>query len=114
MFKFVLSGSNVLSELIIDEKLNKCICDINQIAQCLSSILINSVQAMPDGGVIKIRAENADTIPDELKGDSYIIINISDSGDGIPPENLKRIFDPFFSTKEGCRGLGLTTVFFNS
>ena len=109
--QFVLSGSHISFELIIDEKLNKCFCDINQITQCLDNILINSVQAMSAGGKIKIRAENAVTVLDERDRESFIKISISDSGSGIPPEHIKKVFDPFLLQKRKGAGLGFQQLF---
>lgn len=69
---------------------------------------------MPNGGTISITCENVEiktTDPDAIKKGKYIKISICDSGDGIPPDDLKRIFDPYFTTKTDGSGLGLTTVY---
>jgi len=67
---------------------------------------------MPDGGVVKIKAENI-VIPEKgnspLKVGKYIKISIQDEGIGIPPENISKIFDPYFTTKpmDNKKGTGL-------
>ena len=74
--------------------------DGNKIKQVLMNLLINASQAMPDGGQISIRTALAD------KGQA-VIIEITDSGQGISEENLPKIFDPFFTTKGPEKGTGL-------
>jgi signal transduction histidine kinase len=74
----------------------------------LLNLAINAQDAMPEGGVLRISAENR-SIRDErlaLEGE-YLMIEVQDSGSGIPPEILPRIFDPFFTTKDIDRGSGL-------
>ncbi|MBD1899490.1 PAS domain S-box protein [Trichocoleus sp. DQ-A3] len=92
--------------------------DATQVHQVLMNLCVNARDAMPDGGVLSISAENL--IIDEnyarmnieAKMGPYIVITISDTGSGIPPESLERIFEPFFTTKELGKGtgLGLSTV----
>lgn len=75
--------------------------DPAQLKACLFNLLINSLQAMPDGGVITIF----------LKKEGYnILISVQDTGTGIPPENLEKIFSPFFTTKPEGNGFGLSEV----
>jgi PAS domain S-box-containing protein len=113
--QFALSGSNIESDIIINDKIYNCDCDENQIAQVIDNIVINAKQAMPHGGKLMIKAENVDTVklPPEITpvNHSYIHISIADQGIGIPKEILPRIFDPFFSTKETGHGLGLATAY---
>jgi two-component system cell cycle sensor histidine kinase/response regulator CckA len=82
--------------------------------QVIDNLVINAVQAMPEGGVIRIQAENVQMGCDRLfpraKG-RYVKIAVSDQGIGIPQEHLSRIFDPFFTTKSKGTGLGLTTSY---
>lgn len=61
-------------------------------------MILNACDAMPDGGKLSIKTE---------KVDSLIKIDVSDSGCGIPKENLHKIFDPFFTTKDPGKGTGL-------
>ncbi len=74
--------------------------DGNRIKQVLMNLLINASQAMPDGGRIIVKTELAE-------GGRQMAITISDTGPGIPKENLPKIFDPFFTTKGPEKGTGL-------
>lgn len=115
--KFCLSGSPVHPCLFIDEELYMVEVEGGQLSQVLSNIVINALQAMPEGGTLEVRAENIvlgtsgrnDLIP--LAEGPYVKITIRDEGTGIPAEHLPKIFDPFFTTKEKGRGLGLATSY---
>ncbi len=78
--------------------LPKILADANQLQQVFTNLVINAYHAMPQGGTLRIVTRAA--------GDKVQAI-ISDTGMGIPPENLKSIFDPFFTTKEVGKGTGL-------
>lgn len=87
--------------------------DATQIYQVLMNMCVNARDAMPDGGKITIEAENI-TIDEhyarmnlEAKPGQYVLIKITDTGSGIPPEVLTKIFEPFFTTKEIGQGTGL-------
>ena len=114
MSSFVLAGTDVKPELSIPEDLWSCEVDTGQLSEVINNLLINAQQAMPDGGVINITAEN-ETFRDRrglpLRAGRYVKISITDHGTGIPPEQLNRIFDPFFSTKQEGSGLGLTIAY---
>jgi CheY-like chemotaxis protein len=87
--------------------------------QVLLNLVVNARDAMPDGGRIVITTELRMIGPEEASGiegaaaGPYVCLGVTDTGTGIPPENLQRIFDPFFTTKETGKGtgLGLATVF---
>jgi PAS domain S-box-containing protein len=90
----------------------------SQLHQVLMNLCLNARDAMPEGGVLSIDAENV-TLTDEearrhldARPGSYVALRIADSGTGIPLGDLDRIFDPFFTTKPQGRGtgLGLTTT----
>jgi PAS domain S-box-containing protein len=83
--------------------------DAEMIKQIFLNIILNAQQAMPDGGMLRIESIilSNSIVPDEAP---VIEISFQDTGSGIPAENLSRIFDPFFSTKEGGSGLGLAIV----
>jgi two-component system cell cycle sensor histidine kinase/response regulator CckA len=100
---FALSGSKVVPELTLAPDLRAAEVDANQIAQVIQNIVLNADQAMPGGGRITVEARNA-------PGDT-VEIAIRDTGVGIPPEHLPRIFDPYFTTKEKGSGLGLATSY---
>jgi len=111
---FVLRGSNVKCEFDVKEDLNACDIDYGQISQVVNNIIINADQAMPEGGIITVGAENYtvgehDNLP--LKKGQYVKISIRDTGSGIPPENISKIFDPYFSTKNEGSGLGLASSY---
>jgi signal transduction histidine kinase/putative methionine-R-sulfoxide reductase with GAF domain len=75
--------------------------DREQMKQVLLNLLLNAIQSMPKGGHLSLKGH----IPDD---DRWIEISIQDSGIGIPGEDIDRLFDPFFSTKDGGIGLGLS------
>jgi two-component system sensor histidine kinase HydH len=75
--------------------------DREQIKQGILNLLLNAVQAMPKGGHLTLRGQVSES-------DRWIRLSIQDSGIGIPGEDLNKLFDPFFSTKEGGVGLGLS------
>jgi CheY-like chemotaxis protein/anti-sigma regulatory factor (Ser/Thr protein kinase) len=112
--KLVLSGSNVKCELVVPDGLWHIEADKGQLNQVISNLIINSDQAMPKGGNIKIRAENINVAEKDLlplqKG-SYVKITVEDYGTGISQEHLQRIFDPYFTTKQKGSGLGLATAY---
>ncbi|MBD2445663.1 PAS domain S-box protein [Nostoc sp. FACHB-152] len=92
--------------------------DPTQLDQVFMNLAVNARDAMPNGGKLTITAENS--IIDETyarmhletKVGCYVVVTVTDTGTGIPPELLERIFDPFFTTKEVGKGtgLGLSTV----
>ncbi len=88
--------------------------DTAQLEQALDNIIKNAKEAMPSGGTIKFCLEKISMEKHNrfllVPGD-YARISISDSGIGIPSENMKRIFDPYFSTKPPGLGFGLATAF---
>ncbi|NPV03867.1 MAG: PAS domain S-box protein [Syntrophaceae bacterium] len=94
----------------IDPDLWPVEADEGQIRQVLRHIVQNAVEAMPEGGAIDIRAGNAVVEASDrlsIREGRYIKISIRDHGRGIREEHLSRIFDPYFTTKEARRGLGL-------
>jgi len=111
---FALRGSNVKSEFSIPEDLWLVEIDERQISQVIYNLVINAQHAMPEGGVIKVIAENViagagDRLP--IREGRYVKITIEDRGMGIPEEHLSRVFDPYFTTKHKGSGLGLATAY---
>lgn len=96
--KAALSGILVVKEFS-SELPDPCV-DVVQIIHALFNIMDNAIKAMPDGGLLTLRSY---AIPAESK----VCIEITDTGVGIPPENIKNIFNPFFSTREDGLGFGL-------
>ncbi len=89
------------------------LADATQLHQVIFNLCINARDAMPDGGVLTIAAENC-TIDEsfvmahsEAQVGAYIVITVSDTGTGIPPQILSHIFEPFFTTKDIGQGTGL-------
>jgi len=111
---FSLRGSNMKYEINIDNDLAIIDFDEGQMNQVFNNLTINSRQAMPNGGKLKVTAKNyfvnKDNIP-LLNNGKYIKITFEDEGPGIPKENISKIFDPFFTTKKNGKGLGLASVF---
>ncbi|MFH2044179.1 MAG: ATP-binding protein [Pseudomonadota bacterium] len=111
---FVLRGSKSGCKFIIPEDLWPVEADVGQISQAINNIAINANQAMPEGGIIKIAAENL--IIDDRQGlpltpGRYIRISIKDQGVGIEEKYISKIFDPYFTTKQKGSGLGLATTY---
>jgi signal transduction histidine kinase/putative methionine-R-sulfoxide reductase with GAF domain len=75
--------------------------DREQMKQATLNLLLNAIQAMPAGGHLTLKARNSEN-------GQWVHLSIQDSGIGIPGEDLNKLFDPFFSTKEGGIGLGLS------
>ncbi|MFC1560184.1 ATP-binding protein [Candidatus Margulisiibacteriota bacterium] len=77
------------------------LADYNQLTQAFLNLILNGIQSMPNGGIIRIR-----TGIEQGK----IVVEIADNGIGIPSERLSHIFDPFYTTKDGGSGIGLATT----
>jgi len=111
---FALRGSQVKAKLNLPDELSPVCVDAGQISQVLNNLIINANQAMPDGGIIEITAENISITKENqvsIKDGKYLKITIHDEGTGIPADYLKRIFDPYFTTKQKGSGLGLATSY---
>ncbi|MBI5238337.1 MAG: response regulator [Deltaproteobacteria bacterium] len=112
--RFVLAGSSIKCDFSIDEGLWPVEVDEGQISQVVHNLIINAMQAMPEGGRVRVGAENIKVEAESglpLKAGKHIRITVRDTGVGIAKENLPRIFDPYFTTKEQGSGLGLATVY---
>jgi two-component system cell cycle sensor histidine kinase/response regulator CckA len=108
----VLRGTNVTTAVEVPDHLPAIESDAGQMGQVFNNLIINAVQAMPGGGTITISAEDV-TIDDNLLSlapGRYVRVTCTDPGCGISPENIKNIFDPYFTTKAGGSGLGLASV----
>jgi two-component system, cell cycle sensor histidine kinase and response regulator CckA len=112
---FVLHGSKVQAEYYLPDDLWTVEVDAGQVSQVVQNLVLNAVQAMPAGGKIKISAQNisnAERPPKAtLLSGNYIEFSIEDSGKGISPEHLSRVFDPYFTTKANGNGLGLAICY---
>ena len=79
--------------------------DKGQISQVFSNLILNGIQAMPEGGVLTVKTFPGKMVEDIMQS---VKVQVSDTGHGIPEEMQKKLFDPFFTTKYGGTGLGLT------
>jgi len=84
--------------------------DPNQVRQVFWNLLINAAQAMPKGGILRVRLRKGSSRGLLPGGRSYGEVSVIDSGSGIGEEEIGKIFDPFFTTKEKGTGLGLSIV----
>ncbi|MFZ5646122.1 MAG: PAS domain S-box protein [Bacillota bacterium] len=111
---FALRGTAVRGEFSIPEDLWSVDLDEGQFSQVVQNIAINAVQAMPGGGLFEVSAQNV-TVGEKdvfnLGAEKYVRISFRDHGTGIAPENMGRIFDPYFTTKQKGSGLGLTASY---
>ena len=111
---FYLSGSRADYNLDLPDNLLTVQVDRGQIDQVLNNIILNADQAMTRGGCISVKAENLDVKQNQLLPllpGKYVRVAITDEGMGIAPENVHRIFDPYFTTRKDGNGLGLTTAY---
>ena len=113
--RFAVTGSNIQCEFELPNDLLPVDIDAGQINQVINNLIINAQHAMPEGGTIHVKAENifsSEKIAKQglvMNKGEYVRIAIQDSGVGIAPESLGKIFDPYFTTKEQGSGLGLAT-----
>jgi signal transduction histidine kinase len=110
----VLHGSSVTCDYEVAPGLWNGDADKDQIAQVVENLVLNAVEAMPNGGSMRISLKNeeiASGAHSSLAAGRYVRVAVMDTGRGIQPEILPRIFDPYFSTKEVGGGLGLATVY---
>ena len=115
--EFALSGSSVARQFIYEEPLWPVEADVGQMGQVFQNIVINALQAMPNAGTLMVYWENVmldqsqDVQRVPLSDGAYTKISFVDNGVGITPEDLSKIFDPYFTTKSSNHGLGLTSVY---
>jgi len=111
---FNLAGSAIKPEFTWGENLWSVLADYGQLEMVFGHLTTNAHQAMPDGGHLRIGAENLTLMENRIPGlppGSYVCIRFTDNGQGIAPEHLPRIFDPYFSPQKNGKGLGLATVY---
>lgn len=112
-----LSGSSIKNEVSVPDDLWPAEIDQQQMGQVFQNLLINGLQAMPDGGTLTVCAENLFLGQERpghrlrLKEGRCVKISIKDTGCGIPPEHVTKVFDPYFTTKPKGSGIGLATAY---
>lgn len=110
--RLALSGSDIALRLSVTDGLWLTHCDENQIHQVMMNLLINAKEATDSGGSIEVTAGNVQLSGKEippLRRGKYVKISVEDHGKGIPRKDLRKIFDPYFSTKSrgSQKGMGL-------
>ncbi|WP_165219303.1 cell cycle histidine kinase CckA [Affinirhizobium pseudoryzae] len=109
----LISGTNVKLEVDYGRDLWPVRTDLSQFEQVLINLCVNARDAMPSGGQIRIRTRNVDAAEAagfaqaRLPAEDFVMVEVTDSGTGIPPEIMDKIFEPFFTTKEVGKGTGL-------
>ena len=114
-----LIGEKVTLDVVHGRDMWPVKVDISQFEQVIVNLAVNARDAMPDGGKLTVRTANvtaADCAKFDYKGmpiADYVLVEVSDTGTGIPPDIIEKIFEPFFSTKDVGKGtgLGLSTVY---
>jgi len=111
--EFATRGSAVSCQFDLPCDLKAADADKGQIAQVVQNLVINAVQAMPDGGsiLITLRDEQVEGGRLPVPPGPYLRLSITDAGAGLPPEYLSHIFEPYFTTSKDGSGLGLATVY---
>ena len=110
--EMALTGSKVSAKAELDESLWTAEFDEGQMSQVFINLFNNALQSMKEEGRLYIRAYNLDTglsPAPSLPAGPYIIVEVEDDGEGIPAQYLKKVFDPFFTTRKTGSGLGLTS-----
>jgi signal transduction histidine kinase len=112
--RLVFKGSGVEYGCIFEDGLFDVSIDPAQVGSAMNNIILNAAEAFGEGGVVEIGAGNvtvsgSDDIP--LEDGPYVRITVKDSGAGIPEEELPKIFEAFYTTKEKASGLGLALAY---
>jgi len=115
----VAAGSRVALQLDLAKEPVVVRADATQVRQIVMNLITNAVEAMPEGGAVRIRTSTLDSVPPSLgrlyrsgptESAPYGFLSVSDAGPGLDHETCSKIFDPFFTSKFLGRGLGLAVV----
>lgn len=116
--RLATAGTAVRLEIALDRDLSPVSFDRDQMNQVVQNLALNAVQVLPNGGTLRVSGRNVgasdDPLPAELAakaGTKFVRIDFSDNGPGIAPDNLLRIFEPFYTTKPAGQGLGLAVCY---
>jgi signal transduction histidine kinase len=93
-------GREIILGPSIEGKIPPVLANRESLAKVVYEVIVNAIEATPEGGAVTV---------DALEHPRWIAVRVTDSGPGIRRQVLRKVFDPFFSTKEKARGLGLTT-----
>jgi CheY-like chemotaxis protein len=88
--------------------------DVGQLGQVVNNLVINAAQAMPNGGIIRIQVRNVEQLQlenQQPRFGKFLAVSVIDHGIGIEKKNIRKIFDPYFTTKKKGSGLGLATAY---
>lgn len=110
---FILSGTNTQCDFVFSDDLWTAYVDKTQISQVIQNLCLNAHESMREGGTIEIKGENVVVTEKDtsgLRSGGYVKISVADHGRGISPDDLPKIFNPYFSTKRQGGGLGLSIV----
>jgi signal transduction histidine kinase/ActR/RegA family two-component response regulator len=107
---FVLRGTNVKLRATFGAGLPDPALDANRLAQVVQNLVMNAQQAMPEGGIVEVSADRDEISFLTGKHLPSVRLTVRDHGEGIPRVHLKRIFEPFYTTRRTGSGLGLTVA----
>jgi CheY-like chemotaxis protein len=108
-----MAGETVKIETVSGAGLWPALADENQLENALLNLVVNARDAMPNGGQITVETSNAYLDESyvapigDIKAGQYVMLSVSDTGTGIPPDKIDKVFEPFFTTKPPGQGTGL-------
>jgi len=107
---FATRGSNVRCRFAIPESVWDVSAAVDEVAHVIRNLVMNAVEAMEHGGVVEVSVENVtlSSAGSAEREGSFVSVSVRDTGGGIPRAYLSKVFDPYFTTKDGSVGLGLT------
>ena len=106
-------GESIAFDTILSSDIWQTLCDPHQLENAILNLAINGRDAMPDGGRLSIETNNATLdqtstpVERDIRPGQYVVVSVTDTGSGMPPDVLARAFDPFYTTKPVGQGTGL-------
>lgn len=105
-------GDHIKVEMLLDKRIWHCFADPSQLENALMNLVINARDAMPDGGLLAVETANIELGSEQvrkmpLSAGQYVRVTVRDTGTGIAPEAVERVFEPFYTTKGVGKGTGL-------